>query len=125
MRPRISFGKIAHRVGAVTSEQLAECRAERDSSEDDETLEAILLEKGYLTEDLAEFVREAFLRMCAVCPECGRRTDVSERNEGDWACRCGGTFAPLAEQVDSARKIDPALLTSETGDVSDEGAALE
>ena len=123
MRPRISFGKIALRVGAVTSEQLVECRAERDTS--DETLEQILLEKGYLSEDLAEFVREAFLRMCAVCPECGRRTDVSERNEGDWACRCGGTFAPLAEQIDSARKIDPALLTSETGDVSDEGAALE
>ena len=122
MRPRISFGKIALRVGAVTSEQLVECRAERDTS--DETLEQILLEKGYLSEDLAEFVREAFLRMCAVCPECGRRIDVSERNEGDWACRCGGRFVPLAEEVASARKIDPALLTSETGDVSDEAAAL-
>lgn len=124
MRPRISFGKIAHRVGAVTNEQLAECRAERDTSEDDDTLEEILLEKGYLTPDLAEFVREAFLRMCAVCPECGRRTDVSERNEGDWACRCGGTFVALSEQQVSPRKIDPALLTSETGDVSDEVDSL-
>jgi len=119
MRPRISFGKIAHRVGAVSSEQLAECRAERDGG--DGTLEQLLLDKGYLTPELAEFVRDAFVRACAVCDECGRRTDVEERHEGDWACRCGGTFVALADAMDDDQELDPALLVSEEGDVSDEG----
>lgn len=125
MRPRISFGKIAHRVGAVTAEQLTECRAERDAEENDATLEQILLEKGYISPDLAEFVRDAFVRACAVCDECGRRTDVQERHEGDWGCRCGGTFVSLAEAMDDDQELDPALLVSEEGEISDEAPALE
>lgn len=108
LRPRISFGKIAHRVGAVTTEQLAEARRRRD--ETDGNLEEILLESGALTTDLADLVRDAFVRACAICEGCGRRTDVEER-DGDWACLCGGTFEPL--DVGSGGEINPELLQSE------------
>ena len=108
LRPRISFGKIAHRVGAVTTEQLGEARRERD--ETDGSLEEILLKNGALTPELADLVREAFVRACAICEGCGRRTDVEER-DGDWACLCGGTFAPL--EVPDPGEINPELLQSE------------
>ena len=116
-RPRISFGKIALRVGAVTQEQLEQARGQRE--DDGGNLEEILLEQGVLTPDLAEFVREAFLRACAVCERCGRRTDVEERNAGDHACRCGGTFVSLADTLGEGEELPPEMLESETGAISD------
>ena len=116
-RPRISFGKIALRIGAVTQEQLDQARGVRD--DDGGNLEEILLEQGALTPDLAEFVREAFLRACALCERCNRRTDVEERNTGDHACRCGGTFVALAETLDAGEALPVELLESETGAISD------
>ena len=121
-RPRISFGKIAHRVGAVTTEQLEEARKLRDETEGD--LEQILLESGALSEELAEFVRDAFVRACSVCEDCGRRTDMEER-ENDFACRCGGTFVALEETMEKGPEggyqIDPSLLRSEEDLESDMG----
>ena len=82
-RPRISFGKIAHRVGAVSLEDLEKARQLRE--EKGGKLDEILLESGALTPELAEFVREAFVRACAICEGCGRRTDggdVDARSTG-------------------------------------------
>ncbi|RMG14605.1 MAG: hypothetical protein D6731_10005 [Planctomycetota bacterium] len=120
-RPRISFGKIAYRVGAVDAEQLARARAERDARGGEATLEEVLIEQGALSEEMAALVREAFLRACAVCPDCGRRTDIEERDPSDFACRCGGSFVPLAETESDPQAIDPAFLQSEEGPVSDAG----
>jgi hypothetical protein len=116
-RPRISFGKIAHRVGAVTMEQLETARTQRDDSGGN--LEEILLKMEALTPELAEFVRDAFVRACAVCERCGRRTDVEDRNAGDHACRCGGTFVSLAETMEEGDDVPAELLESEIGPVSD------
>jgi len=121
-RPRISFGKIAHRVGAVTLEQLETARAKRDETE--ASLEQVLVEMEILTPDLAEFVRDAFVRACAVCERCGRRTDVDDRHAGDHACRCGGTFVSLAETLEEGDEVPAELLESEVGPVSD-AALLE
>lgn len=118
IRPRISFGKIAHRVGAVTQEQLDEARAARD--ETDGELEAILLERGAISQDLADLVREAFVRACAICEGCGRRTDVEER-DNDWSCMCGGTFVPLEKTLEAGAEVNPEFLRSEVSSVSDYG----
>jgi len=125
-RPRISFGKIALRVGAVTREDLEKARAAREQSGGN--LEAILIEQGALSPELATSVREAFVEACAVCENCGRRTDVAERDADDVACRCGGTFVPLEKTIDAEGSdvldaIDPSLLQSELDDISDEGAS--
>ncbi len=119
VRPRISFGKIAHRVGAVTAEQLEEARKARDSEDGD--LQEILLAQGSITQELADLVRAAFVAACAVCERCGRRTDTAEREENDWACRCGGTFVALEQTLEEDQVLDPALLRSEEGDISDVG----
>lgn len=118
-RPRISFGKIALRVGAVTKDALERARLTRTESGGD--LEGILVDQGALTPELAERVREAFLFACAVCERCGRSTDTEERDDDDDACRCGGTFVPLEKTIDpeGLETIDPALLQSEPDDVSD------
>ncbi len=119
-RPRISFGKIAHRVGAVTLEDLDKARQIRE--EQGGSLEEILVEMEAMTPELVEFTREAFIRACAVCEECGRRTDVVERESGDWGCRCGGTFVTLEEALEEdAFELNPDLFRSEDGSVSDVG----
>ena len=115
-RPPISFGKIALRVGVVESEDLEKARATRDAEGGD--LETILIAQGALTPELSELVREAFLSACAVCEQCGRRTDTEE--SGDHACRCGGTFVAIGEE-DLA--LNPALLASEEVDPEEELAA--
>ena len=118
IRPRISFGKIAHRVGAVTQEQLMEARAVRDETDGD--LEAILLERGSISQELADLVREAFVRACAICEGCGRRTDVEER-DNDWSCKCGGTFVPLEQTLEEGAAVNPQFLQSEVSSASDYG----
>jgi hypothetical protein len=122
IRPRISFGKIAHRVGAVTKEQLEEARAARDESDGD--LEAILLESGAISQELADLVREAFVRACAICEGCGRRTDTEER-DNDWVCKCGGTFVPLEQTLEPGAEVNPEFLQSEVSSVSDYGQAAD
>lgn len=111
-RPRISWGKIAYRIGAVSRADLDSAREERDR--EGGTLEEILIRRGRLDPELAEFVRDAFVRACAVCERCGRRTDVQERDPEDFACRCGGQFVPIDEDTE----IDPALMQSEMDDES-------
>ncbi len=117
-RPRISFGKIALRMGAVTSQDLQKARAVR--TEKGGSLEAILIELGALNDELARAVKDAFVRACAVCETCGRRTDTTERE--DWTCRCGGTFVSLEKSLEEEGielgELEEDLLNSEAGDES-------
>jgi len=95
-----------------------EARAVRDETDGD--LEAILLERGSISQELADLVREAFVRACAICEGCGRRTDVEER-DNDWSCKCGGTFVPLEQTLEEGAAVNPQFLQSEVSSASDYG----
>ncbi len=90
MRPtrRPSYARIAHKLGAVTPEDV---RRARGLASHGGSLEARLIAIGALDPDLAAFVRAAWERDRATCDRCGRRTDAGHAERG---CRCLQPAAP-------------------------------
>lgn len=83
-KPRPSYARIVHKIGAVTPEALRRARVRRDRQGG--TLEEHLVALGALAPALAAFAREAWERARATCERCARRTDLELR--GERACRC-------------------------------------
>lgn len=95
MRPtrRPSYARIAHKLGAVTLEDV---RRARDLVALGGSLEERLISMGALDPDVATFVRAAWERDRATCGRCGRRTDVRADHPAERGCGCPRMPLPAA-----------------------------
>jgi hypothetical protein len=81
---RPSYARIAHKVGAVSREDL---RRASDLAVHGGSLEERLISIGALDPHVATFVRAAWERDRATCGRCGRRTDGA-RDHLERGCAC-------------------------------------